>query len=375
MILVFSFVFGSYFLYLIFLIIGFRRLSPSHTQFLPKTRFSIVIPFRNEAAHLPDLLTSISKLNYPESHFEVLLVNDNSEDISEKIVLDFISKSILNMQLFQNIRKSDAPKKDALTTGISHAKNEWIVTTDADCFIPQNWLLNYDAIIQQKNPKMVCGPVIYCSSGKTLEDFQQLDGLSLQTVTGGSFGLNNPVLANGANLSFEKKEFYSVNGFDGNNHLASGDDIFLMEKFKRQFPGRVVFLKSKEATVRTRPQKSFQLLINQRVRWLSKTSKQKNIFSIIPGLLVLSVNLAVLFTPVLMIIHPHFSLFYLGLMVIKLFLDFIFILQTSHFHQIKIRFRSFLISFLLYPVIVTVVAIISFRGKFHWKGRTYENQK
>src|SRR5699024_8552851 len=119
MILVFSFVFVSYFLYLIFLFIVFRRLSPSHTQFLPTTCFSIVIPFRNEAAHLPDLLTSISKLNYPESHFEVLLVNDNSEDISEKIVLDFISKSILNMQLFQNIRKSDAPKKDALTTGIS----------------------------------------------------------------------------------------------------------------------------------------------------------------------------------------------------------------------------------------------------------------
>lgn len=375
MIFIFSFIFGSYFLGLIVLIIGFRRLSFSKDQCLPETRFSVVIPFRNEAVHLPELLASLSKLNYPQSHFEILLVNDQSEDRSEEIVLDFILKSSLNIRLVQSIRKSGSPKKDALTSGISHSKFEWIVTTDADCVVPKNWLLDYNAIIQQKSPKMVCGPVLYLSSGKILEDFQQLDGLSLQTVTAGSFGLNRPILANGANLGFEKKVFYSVNGFDGNDHLASGDDIFLMEKIKQQFPGKVFFLKSKEAAVRTKPQKRFQNLINQRVRWLSKTSKQKNGFSVVLGFLVFSANLLVLLTPLLMLIHPHVSLFYFGLILLKLLLDFIVVLQTSAFHQINIRFGSFFISFFLYPIVLIVVTVKSFRAQFHWKGRIYKSQR
>ena len=46
----------------------------------PKTTFSIVVPFRNEAENLPLLLNSIEKLNYPTELFEVILVDDESQD-------------------------------------------------------------------------------------------------------------------------------------------------------------------------------------------------------------------------------------------------------------------------------------------------------
>jgi cellulose synthase/poly-beta-1,6-N-acetylglucosamine synthase-like glycosyltransferase len=46
-----------------------------------RTRFTIIVPFRNEAANLPLLLDSISKLHYPKERFEVILVDDESEEV------------------------------------------------------------------------------------------------------------------------------------------------------------------------------------------------------------------------------------------------------------------------------------------------------
>ena len=37
-------------------------------------------------------------------------------------------------------------------------------------------------------------------------------------------------MCNGANLAYERKAFYEVNGFTGIDHIASGDDMLLMHK-------------------------------------------------------------------------------------------------------------------------------------------------
>lgn len=374
MMIIFILIYTSYFVCLGFLIFGFKKLPVFNKTLDPKTRFSIVIPFRNESENLSNLLESLLKLNYLKSRFQVLLINDKSEDNSEEIVQNYISKSKIDIRLIQNIRNSNSPKKDAISTGIKNADFEWILSTDADCEVPGNWLICYDSEIQKSHSKMICGPVLYTSKGNFLEDFQQLDGLSLQTVTAGSFGLKKSIMANGANLGFEKQAFYDVNGFQGNDHLASGDDIFLMEKIKKKFSGKLSFLKSKEALVKTKPQESLNLLINQRIRWASKTSKQKNIFSLTLGLLVFFTNLLILISPVFMIFYPENTLIYLGLISGKLLFDYIFIRQSAIFYGLKIKVISFLISFIVYPLIIFFVVIKSLNAGFSWKGRFYSQQ-
>jgi hypothetical protein len=62
-----------------------------------------------------------------------------------------------------------------------------------------------------------------------LHHFQQLDIASLQGATIGSFGINKGFMCNGANFVYQIL-FQELNGFHGNDTIASGDDVFLLQK-------------------------------------------------------------------------------------------------------------------------------------------------
>jgi cellulose synthase/poly-beta-1,6-N-acetylglucosamine synthase-like glycosyltransferase len=359
---------------MVFIVLGYRNVrffSSEETK--PLTHFSVVIPFRNEAANLPNLLKTVNGLKYPSEMFELIFVNDASEDTSEAIISKAIEKSRFSIKLIQNKRVSNSPKKDAISEAIKNSNFEWIVTTDADCELPKNWLKAFDAFIQKNNPLMVCGPVIYESNGSFIENFQQLDGLSLQSVTIGSFGLRNPLLCNGANLAYKKEAFLKVNGFSGNNHIASGDDIFLLEKMKKTFPKRIQFLKSKEAIVFTKPQQTWKNVINQRIRWASKTSKQKGLTSKVLGILVFLMNLSVLVFPFFMIFDTENLGFYLLLTAIKIIVDYVVVQQNFSLFGKKSSFWKFLPQTYMYAIIVLIVTLGSMRGNYSWKGRSFKN--
>ena len=320
MIWILIFLFSSYTILIISLAIGFLKIDDFNPKNkIPKTSFSVIIPFRNEVKNLPGLLNSILALEYPKELVTFIFVDDVSSDgsaelikkfkavisnqerretLKPKQVLDTISKNSeitqTDIRIISNNRTSNSPKKDAISTAIAIAKNNWIVTTDADCILPKKWLSTIDAFIQENSPEMVVAPVNYTVNETSLEQFQLLDFMSLQGTTIGGFGINFPFLCNGANLAYKKKTFIKLNGFIGNNTIASGDDIFLFEKFIEADKKRVRFLKSKDAIVVTSPVKTISDLINQRVRWASKTSKFKSTRVKLIGLLVFLVNISIL---------------------------------------------------------------------------------
>lgn len=354
---------------------GFLMLKKNKAiEILPETRFSIIIPFRNEAANLPTLLQSLGILNYPSNLFEVIFVDDASEDASAEIIMEAFKNSCISYRILSNERFSASPKKDAITTAINLAKYEWILTTDADCQLPENWLRAFNHFILEKNPMMVCGPVFYNANNSLIEKFQQLDGFSLQTVTMGSFGFQYPLLCNGANMGYKKTAFIDLNGFQGNSHLGSGDDIFMLEKMKVAYPGKVLFLKNENAIVITRPQYSYKSLINQRLRWASKTAKQNNEVSKILGLLVFVTNLSVLLIPLGILLQPGSTGFFLSLLVLKMIADYFIIAMGATFFDKRVNPEAFLLSFFLYAFISVNVVFKSFNGTYIWKGRVFEKQ-
>jgi len=345
------------------LIYGYSKIPDYSTSIiLPKTKFSIVVPFRNEAENLPNLLNSFSGLNYPEVLFEVILVDDASE---EKFYVD---EFLFSIRIVNNTRVSNSPKKDAITTAIAIANNEWIITTDADCTVNPEWLTTLDAFIQEKNPEMVAGSVTYTTGNSFLHHFQQLDIASLQGATIGSFGLNKGFMCNGANFAYSKSFFQKLGGFAGNNDLASGDDVFLLQKAIAQFPGKVHFLKSVQNIVFTKPENSWKSLFHQRVRWAAKTVSYKSDFGKLLGLVVFFGNLFWILSFVYFILEA-FPLYALLIIALKLMVDFILIKKTNSFLGNKMRY--FLPASFLYPVFSVLVALYSVFGKYEWKGRTF----
>ncbi|MFD2726079.1 glycosyltransferase family 2 protein [Hyunsoonleella rubra] len=338
-----------------------------------KTKFTLVIPFRNEAENLPELLHSINLLNYPKDLFEVILVDDTSEDNSKEIIETFLEENaILNIQIIDNERRTKSPKKDAIDTAINKAKHEWIMTTDADCVLPKFWLECYDEFIQQTDSICIAGPVMYHDGTTFLGRFQQLDLFSLQGAGIGSFGLKKPFLCNGANFGYTKTTFQEVNGFEGNTNISSGDDIFLLEKFASKFPDKVHYLKCEKAIVKTNPQPSWHELMQQRLRWASKAKAYNNWIGKLTGIIVLLMNILVVALPLLAIAGLFNFKIWVYLLVIKLNIDFLLLYKTATFFGQKKAFLSFLTSFCFYPFFSAHVGLLSMFGGYSWKGRKFK---
>jgi len=158
-----------------FLIYGYQKIPENTLKDCrnPTTRFSIIIPFRNESKSLPELLQTMVHLNYPEHLFEIIFVDDASEDVSAKMITTALFKGEISFKIIPNNRKSASPKKDAITTGISISKYDWILTTDADCKLPKNWLLAFDGYIRKNKPSMLAGPVRYFTGSGLINRYQQ----------------------------------------------------------------------------------------------------------------------------------------------------------------------------------------------------------
>jgi len=347
------------------LIYGFSKVNSfENIGSVPKTKFTIIIPFRDETENLPQLLISFSKLNYLNDLFEVILVDDCSGEEFKVQSLKF------EVSVIKNIRVSNSPKKDAILTAIQSVKTDWIITTDADCVVPINWLLSLDNYIQHHEVSMIAGAVTYDCSDSFLHYFQQLDLASLQGATIGSFGLRKGFMCNGANFAYTKSLFKELNGFEGNESIASGDDVFLLQKAISKFPEKVHYLKSKYNIVLTKPTDNWKSLFHQRVRWASKTSSYQSSFGKGLGLLVFIGNLGwVLGIGCWVLDWIRFQNI-VFLFLLKFGVDSLLIFKANLFLT-KQKMRYLILSSLLYPFFSTSVAFYSLFGKYEWKGRKF----
>lgn len=355
-------------------------------------RFTVIIPFRNEAKNLSALAKSLEQLNYSNSHFEVFWINDHSTDESTAILAPFLVNNT-NWKLLDTIRKSNSPKKDALQTAIQLANYQWIITTDADCEVPENWLQCYNDFIlsfQEKgNLKLIAAPVAYKTNGSFLQNFQNMDFLSLIGTTIGSFGVNKSFMCNGANLCYQKEVFLAVNGFSGNDTIASGDDVFLMEKIMNKYRNSVHYLKSKDALVVTKPETTFKGLISQRIRWASKTAATNNWFGKFVGFIVFLFNFCLVLGLVLkfrdwvlvfftevhvseVFLSPRFFEVLLVAFLLKFNIDFLLIQKTYRFVGLNNGLKSYIFSSVLYPFFVVLVVLLSLFKKVEWKDRVFD---
>ena len=234
--------------------------------------FTIIIAARNEAENLPDLLADLASQLPIAGGFEVLIVDDHSTDDTARLVKQAAAAATFPLRVLHLAELPGAPtgKKAAVQAAIAAARAPWLLLTDADCRVPAGWVAAYArAVAAQPAARFISGPVLLTGRG-WLATLQGLELAGLVGVGAASIGRNAPTMCNGANLAYRRQDFYAVQGFAGNEAIASGDDEFLLHKLHAAFPGSIRFLADAEALVRTPAQPTVQQLLRQRVRWASK---------------------------------------------------------------------------------------------------------
>ena len=355
------------------LILGFDKIKGfQRTEAKPKTAFSIIVPFRNEEKNLPKLLASFSKLNYPKELIEIIMVDDFSTDESERICIRWrVQNDAIDTTLLENLRLTDSPKKDAIGRAIPILKHDWIITTDADCTVPKNWLLTIDNFIQNYQPEMVVGALAYKTKNNWFHQFQQLDLLSLQGTTMGSFGIGKPFMCNGANFAYTKKLFTDLDGFNGNQKIASGDDVFLLQKAVAKYPEKVHYLKNKETIVKTKPENDLFVFFMQRVRWAAKTTGYQSSYAKFLAAVVLLMNVTLVLGFAFFLSGNFDWKLLLSVFLIKYGFDYWLLYKTNKY-LLKGKWLLPLSSSLMYPFYSSVAGIYSLFGTFTWKGRRFK---
>lgn len=272
------------FIYYLFIFSRFIIYKPVH-----KTRgqepVSIVICAKNEAENLKKYLPFILEQKY--SNYEVVVVNDCSEDETEEVLKLFSQKyEHLRYTVIKKDEKFSHGKKLALTVGIKSAKYEWLLLTDADCCPQSNTWLGSMAKHFSKRTSIVLGYGGYIQNSTLLNKLIRFDSaiIALQYF---SFTLiGKPYMGVGRNLAYRKSIFFSNKGFASHIGIDSGDDdLFINEVANAQNIDIEPFV---NAHTRTEAKRTFKNWANQKSRHFSTFTLYKKNDKIILGGEILS---------------------------------------------------------------------------------------
>jgi len=329
------------------------------------TRLSVIIAARNEEENIGRLLESIRSQAYPKDLFEVIVVDDHSDDNTSAIASGFSFVKLINLQ-FDNI---NSYKKKAIETGIAAASGDLIVITDADCIVQPGWLKTIVAFKEKTNAIFIAAPVMIQNDSTLLQTFQSLDFMVLQGITAASVQKRIHNMCNGANLAYERKAFFEVNGFSGVDHIASGDDMLLMQKIATGFPGKISYLLSKEAIVTTMPAKTWKEFFNQRIRWASKATNYNDIKIFSALFLVYFFNCALLALLITGFWMPFLWIGFLGFLMGKIIIELIFISPVAKFYGQQKLLKLFPFYQPMHIIYTVIAGWFGTFGSFEWKGR------
>jgi len=337
-------------------------------QVAKPTSFSVVIPARNESANIKTCVESILAQNYATDFFEIIVIDDFSEDetalIVKKLQEQYANVHLLSMADYFKPNEISSYKKKAIEKAVLHAKGNWIVTTDADCIVPPNWLLLFHQYIEQHQPVFVAAPVMFIKESGVLNQFQLLDFLALQGITAAAVGAGKHSMSNGANLAFEKSAFIAVGGYQGVDQIASGDDMFLMHKMKMTLSNRIGYLFHPEAIVLTKAMQNWKEFFMQRIRWSSKARfyDDRSIFWVL--LLVYLFNFSFLW----MLFMGHFGSLLIAL-AFKTFFEVYFLDPVAKFYNLQSQLRYFVLYQPLHILYTILAGLFGQVKTYTWKGR------
>jgi cellulose synthase/poly-beta-1,6-N-acetylglucosamine synthase-like glycosyltransferase len=340
------------------------------------TKVSVIIAARNEEYTISSCLRAIVNQSYPTANMEIIVVDDASEDTTAGHIKRFCEQYTFIKHISLNGKNGEYGKKKALQRAMEIATGEVIITTDADCIMGMDWMRILVSFYNKTKAELIAGPVCFNKEKSLFEKLQSLEFMALLASGGGALYYNKAILCNGANLLYTRKAFREVNGFTGIDTSPSGDDVLLMYKISKRFPGQLKFLKNEDAIVYTKAKQTATAFMQQRKRWASKRFSSMNDETKTISLLVYTFNLLLLIVPfTAACVSQHhlwglsFYEIWLLILLIKCLIDFLLVFLAASFFNKRKWLIFFIPEQLLYIPYVVFTGLLGLLGTYHWKGR------
>lgn len=361
--IIFLIALSGYFIQSVLFIIGCSKKFPKTAgKKLPNV--SIIVAARNEEDNILRCLKSLDKVDYPEERLQIILVDDRSTDKTGNIIENYI----FNKPKFTKIvTKKEIGrlkgKTNALANALEIATGEIILTTDADCAMTPTWV-KATVSYYQDDVAMVNGFTTQSAvSGFT--GMQAIDFIYLLIVAAGTINLGTPISCIGNNMSYRKKAYFEVGGYE-NLPFSITEDFNLLNAINKLKKYKIIYPLDKDALVTSTACKDVRALYHQKKRWSVGGLKApwQGYVIFVFGYIT---NLLTLLTPLFI------SKAWLYFISFKLAADFFLLLPAYKKLGLVKDLKYFIFFEIYYMIYVTLLPIIVFTTgqKVSWKGRKY----
>jgi len=318
----------------------------------------IMVPFRNEAQNLPNLLKSIAELQYPAQLCQIILINDHSTDNSSEIAGNY--NLPFSVQLL-HLPTELSGKKSALRYALPYANCDYLLFTDADCVLPTHWAQILAKKATVTNYDLVLG-LVKMDENTMAQKLQAVEFLSVQMVGAFAASIGFPIIANGASLLC-KTEIYAKLQSELKTNIASGDDVFLLNAALKH-AHKIGICLNTEAVVSTKPSLNLTGFLQQKRRWSGKMQHSATPASMVISLILTATNIGLL---TLLCLYP--TSVSLGLFLVKSLFDTVLLSRIQAFWKMKIPAIFIAGISVLYPLYFLMMLFNSVWPTYEWKGR------
>jgi len=351
-----------YLLLLFFFLLGLVRIKEDFQDTYQPT-VSVVVAARNEEGKIHRSLNSLAQLDYPTSKLEIILVDDQSDDSTNEIMLDY-AEHFPNFKVIQVKEELGGlrGKANAINLGIDHARGELVFLTDADCVVPRSWIRAM-ANQYKEDVGLVAGYTLLDTDG-WFGGMQSLDWALLHTIAAGGVGLRKPLSCFGNNLTFRREAYEQVGGFRGVPFSVT-EDFVLFTAITKRTKWNYTYSVTTKTLVWSLPCSTWQELFQQKRRWVVG-----GLGLGVKGFLILGVGFSV---SVFLCFGPLFGLGLVSsgvLWGLKLMADAVFLsvpLKRLKALSLMRFFPAFEIYFIFYVLAIPFLMLTG--RKVEWKGR------
>ncbi|MBI2427647.1 MAG: glycosyltransferase [Ignavibacteriales bacterium] len=324
--------------------------------------FSIVIAARNEEKNIARLLDSLFRMDYPKDKFEVIVVDDRSNDSTKEIVKKF-EQQASNVKIISIVTNdTDMPhKKNALRTGIQNARFDILTFTDADCIVPKQWLKKLsEQFTDEVGAVAGYSPFEFDDQKTPFNSFLRYEEFKGSITAAAAIGGNNAFMCTGRNFAYRRKVYDAVGGFEKIKQSVSGDDDLFIQLIRRETPWEVRYMTSPESFVITRPPLTFNELVNQRTRHISASKYYAPRVKFFFGL-----SHIYLFTSIVaLFVAPLFGLIFL---LVRINGDALFIARGKEIFNEEFSVVEFFRNEFLLILYLFFIGPMGFLKKYEWK--------